>query len=397
MKNFFIALIFLLIPMSNAFSRVIEVGENKEYKNLHNVFKHVQSGDTVLIHTGSYVTNSKLELKNKRNVTIKGIGKVDIVCTDISAIILHISHCTNIKITNLNLRHSTMPGQTVQCRGDVVYIFKSNIISITHCGLAGCGYNGVYASLSSFINISENYIHNNANAGINFWNCKNVKIILNRFKNNPADIVLKKCHNVIKAKNEFIKVPVIDKTVHIKPDMEEQRVLDIFNNIKRGSKIIVHAGKYYFNKTVTMMYKKEIQIIGRGKVEFIQKLPEKRVMFINHGINVSVENIRMRHQESHNGRVICIGSVLNVMNSAKIRIINCVLNGCGSIGLYCSHSHKIILEKSSVFNNSSCGITLSRCGTVILKENKIYNNKRSLCIYNVKNLELKNNVIKDNK
>ncbi len=396
-KNYYFLLLlfFLNIPLY-VFPKTYKVGKGKEFKDLEKVFKLVQSGDKIKIYPGKYITRKMLELNNKNNIFISGIGKVEIICREVAEIILRISHCKNIRINNLSIRHKSKP-DTHGCTGDVVYIFKCLGIHVENCDLAGCGYNGVYAYSSMNIFINRNYIHDNTNAGITMNSCSNVSIINNEFANNPVDLNFKETDNISKIGNNFAGKRVVYNKIIIKPGISEEKIRRIFQTLSSGDKIIVQSGKYIFTRTLRLRFRKNIEIIGRGKVEFVHEDLFSDVFIIDNCNNILIKNITMYHQKKLKHHIGCKGTVLFINKCSKMKIIQCSLNGCGAIGLYCRDSNNIELKNSRIFNNSSVGIVINSCRQVSIKNNEIYNNTQSFVIFNSTYIILENNNIRNTK
>lgn len=163
----------------------------KQGESLQTIFNTVKNGDTIVISAGIYETNEVLRLTEKKDITIKGTGFVDIICNYYVHVMI-ISKCTGIKLENLHMVHKL--GATVDsCEGaNVVCIYYSNNIEIKNCELNGCGMIGIYAYDCPELTVTDCYIHSNTTAGIHLRmkESQPQKIIItnNRIINNDIPI-----------------------------------------------------------------------------------------------------------------------------------------------------------------------------------------------------------------
>ncbi len=183
-----IAISILLTLLSNvSFAKTIHVSLGGE--TLQEAIGMAMPGDKILIAGGTYKTKKPIEITRKSNLTIEGQEDVWLLCDDVNVDVINITFSKNVKLVSLKARHKK-PLKEYQCHGSVVNIANSSNIHIEGCELNGCGAIGVYASNSSKIIITKNYIHKNSFTALYLTHSTNVKITHNRIMNNKSFIAL---------------------------------------------------------------------------------------------------------------------------------------------------------------------------------------------------------------
>ncbi|MCD4796997.1 MAG: hypothetical protein K8R49_07520 [Candidatus Cloacimonetes bacterium] len=134
-------------------------------KELINIIKDsLGNNDIILIDSGTYEFEKAILFKGIENITVKGKGVVQLICTNMYDEILHFDSCNIVKIENISARHNELD----ECMGAVIKFSACDSIYITGCELNGCGREGIFARDCKYLYASKNYIHHNSCCGIDF-------------------------------------------------------------------------------------------------------------------------------------------------------------------------------------------------------------------------------------
>ena len=297
--------------------KVIIIRPSSVKNNLPAIISNAPDNSIIRIMAGTYKFDKPIIIKNKHNITIYGIGKVNLLCTEMDAKIFQIVNCNNIKLINLYVSHKKwyrycFPGE------DVVYLKNSRNITIDKCSLNGTGFIGVHAIKSSnlliknsrlFYNtflgtylksckrvfIKNNYLYTNELGGIKIDNSNLIKIISNRINNNYKysnsvyepyyierekrkyfGVLIKNSKNIYLSRNYIFNQ---NRGVHIE---KSQSVMFFHNKIFDNSKEPVYINKskntYFENNEIETMTKiKRVNSIiktknNRNKIVFGHKV-----------------------------------------------------------------------------------------------------------------------------
>jgi len=117
------------------------------------------------------------------NLTVRGNG-ADHTENVLSSVprysyVLTFENCANIHVFSLTAGHTKEPGY---CTGGVLCFRNSQDILVEDCGLFGCGTLGVMADSSKNIQIVKNDIYECSVGGVEFFNCDNVNVDGNTFR-----------------------------------------------------------------------------------------------------------------------------------------------------------------------------------------------------------------------
>lgn len=117
----------------------------------------------------------ELLIKNVDNLTIHGSGMAEttIQAEPRFANVLRFSDCTNIKITDLTAGHTIADNG---CLGDVLRFEGCNKVTVSECGLFGCGSTGVSTDFCNNMTISDCEIYNCSASGVWFGDSRKITV-----------------------------------------------------------------------------------------------------------------------------------------------------------------------------------------------------------------------------
>ena len=127
--------------------------------------------------SGNYAWNEvydgyELMLSNIKNLVIKSDG-AEIVTTPRYANVVSLSSCTGVTLDGLTLGHTVEPGY---CAGNVVHIDGSADVTVSSCGLYGCGVVGVFAVNSQHVFVTDSDIYDCSQNAVIAHSCRDVRV-----------------------------------------------------------------------------------------------------------------------------------------------------------------------------------------------------------------------------
>ena len=143
---------------------VVGKSSESEYSDLKSAVNASNSGDSIIIHEGTYNIKEALRVR-KSNISIEGKGRVEIISSDWFGAVLMIENVSDVRLSNLHLRHSNPP-DPLTCSGGVLLCSNSKNITIENCDINGSGVIGIDLRESKNVIVKDNYIHNNSIAPI---------------------------------------------------------------------------------------------------------------------------------------------------------------------------------------------------------------------------------------
>lgn len=163
----------------------------------------------------------KTVMKNLRNVTIEGVGDIQVsfLTENTDCDTLSMENCRNITLKNLYMGH--VPQVNYECAGAVLYMYDCDGLTIQNCTLFGSGeygifggeINGLFVQDTGFIDCSENLVDLYYSSDITFENCSFIN-------EEDQSIEFWKCSNVLfrncELSGELIQYPSIivdDKSI----------------------------------------------------------------------------------------------------------------------------------------------------------------------------------------
>ena len=114
----------------------------------------------------------ELKLSNIKNLVIKSDG-AEIVTTPRYANVVSLSSCTGVTLDGLTLGHTVEPGY---CAGNVVHIDGSADVTVSSCGLYGCGVVGVFAVNSQHVFVTGSDIYDCSQNAVIAHSCRDVRV-----------------------------------------------------------------------------------------------------------------------------------------------------------------------------------------------------------------------------
>ncbi len=375
-------------------SRILRVGPNKKYKDIQTAIHAAKDGATIRIYSGNYRTKKPVIIEHRKNLKIIGIGNVNVLCSNMYTDVMRIFKSKNILIRNLRMRHYPVVDG---CGGAVINARDTEKLTVERCELNGCGMTGIMANNCRDMVVKFNKIFKNSYAGFSFYKCNNLTFSRNRVYNNyKAGSFVRISRGVVtrnkfynnekpftKNRNSMLRIYNNDikrggntqgkdksRVLHVGRRRKYKTIQSAIDAARNGATIRVHKGIYRTSKPIKIVKRKGLKIIGRGVVRIICTDRNADVMQVFNSQNILIRNIRMKHSPA----VTCGGTVLTIDRSNRVRVIRCVLNGCGMIGINASDSNNLVVRRCRMFKNSYQGFYFYNCRNIRFMRNRVYRN-----------------------
>lgn len=110
--------------------------------------------------------------------------------------VLDFEYCSNIWLADFTAGHTQAPGE---CAGGVIRFASSHHMTVSNCGLFGCGILGVDADYAQDITVENCDIYDCSLGGVRMLDCSNIVLDNNTFRNIGGDhlIYLDGCNNAM--------------------------------------------------------------------------------------------------------------------------------------------------------------------------------------------------------
>lgn len=178
-------------------------------------------------------------------------------------------------------------------------------------------------------------------------------------------------------------------------------VQEAINAAIPGTEIVIAEGNY--EEYLSISNKLNLIIRGEGEVWF--KVPTGDIFTIGNSQDITITNIKGIHTVRETESGCSTSNVMNIFGSSEIRIIQCVLDGCGQIGLSADNVISLLIANNIVQNCIFGGIELYQCRDVLIENNLVVNQKMdaadsprgvALNVTKSSNFEIRNNTIANN-
>jgi hypothetical protein len=169
----------------------------------------------------------------------------------------------------------------------------------------------------------------------------------------------------------------------------------VLKSLPNGSRVILKAGRYQFNKGLVLENKKNITLEGQGEAWILVKDAYANVLTIRGSSNITIKGLKMRHNIIFKNYQ-CEGAVISVIRSHKIWVRNNTLNGSGAIGVRGYRSSNLVVTHNFLHTNSMTAIMLDRSAWIAIHNNTIVSNGSTLYLWRTHGLRMSRNAISHN-
>ena len=147
-------------------TETIHIGPTREVTSLEAFFSDSERPKVENVHliidAGDYTSNKAIWVSGE-NITIEGLKKVNLFCSDQNDNVMWITG-KNIIVSNIRMKHTNpLDSPYNNCSGRVIAFDNARNIIVENCDLNGCGLAGLHDNMgNASILIKNNYIHNNS-------------------------------------------------------------------------------------------------------------------------------------------------------------------------------------------------------------------------------------------
>ena len=189
----------------------------------------------------------------------------------------------------------------------------------------------------------------------------------------------------------FLAPALSAETLEVRPagPLNLQEALE---QAQEGDEVLLGEGIYKSDTAWSINGKTGLVLKGQGEVWLICRDAGSQVLSIEGSESITVQEVKLRHEEplEEGG---CEGSVIAVRESRAVRILNCELSGCGSVGVDLEASEELEISGCLIHHNSYQAVLLNECTQIVISYNTIVDNQSFLAAYGVDGLEIYGNLI----
>ena len=152
--------------------------------------------------------------------------------------------------------------------------------------------------------------------------------------------------------------------------------VELVNAIRSNRVIRLSAGQYDFSPNNFVIENvKNLSLIGcaEGGTEFVNENTYSEILTFERSSDIHIENIRARHTLLD--EYVCEGGVFRFQNSNNITVVNCYLDGCGSVGIFAWYVNNLNVRDTVITNCSLRAIDFHVANNVRFTNVRMIQNK----------------------
>ena len=134
--------------------------------NIQAALDSLEDDGQLILSEGVYLIDSPIQLNARKQLLIKGQGRVSIIGSRVDFPIFYLENCCDIIFQNLHAVHDinnvTGNEQFEKPNGSVIYLKYCENMVFNDCELEGCGVYGIYAIDTNVIDVIGCYLHHNS-------------------------------------------------------------------------------------------------------------------------------------------------------------------------------------------------------------------------------------------
>ncbi len=157
----------------------------------------------------------------------------------------------------------------------------------------------------------------------------------------------------------------------------------------------IPKGRYTINRGLVVKGRTHLSILADAGTQILLTDTDQDVLTITDSRQIRVFNVLMRHVMPLRGYE-CHGGVIRISSSREVVIANSELNGCGAVGISAQDTQDLTIEHCYIHNNSFNALYFSDIRGLRLWSNVIVSNANTLQLYGVDDMQMSDNIIKDN-
>lgn len=170
----------------------------------------------------------------------------------------------------------------------------------------------------------------------------------------------------------------------------------LINKAQDGSTITFPEGEYIIDEPLIISNRKNLVVKGENNCKIYLTDLYEYVFLIENSEGTTIENLYLSH---HNPlkEYRCNGGVISITQSSKTLIDNCELEGSGTIGVWTSDIIGLEVNHCYIHDNTFNAFYFNQSERILIHNSLIEKNANFIQLYDVFDLEMSNNLIRDNK
>ncbi|MCB9639382.1 MAG: right-handed parallel beta-helix repeat-containing protein [Myxococcales bacterium] len=171
---------------------------------------------------------------------------------------------------------------------------------------------------------------------------------------------------------------------------------ETINQSNPGDTILLRAGIYRYKKGLQIHNVDKLSIEGQGEVWIIVEDLYDDVFQIKDSSDITIRFIKARHARPL-GKFNCEGAVIRAMNSKRIWIDHCELNGSGAVGIRAFEVRDLVATHNFIHHNTLAAFMIMQSRWIAIHHNTIVNNGSSIYSLGSASIRMNQNVVANNK
>ena len=170
---------------------------------------------------------------------------------------------------------------------------------------------------------------------------------------------------------------------------------DTINASQPNDTIVLRSGIYRYKKGLRIHNVDNLRIEGRGEVWILVEDLYDDVFQIKESSNITIRYIKARHVRPL-GQFNCEGAVIRIIQSSRIWVDGCELNGSGAVGIRAFESRDIIATNNYIHSNTLAAFMIMQSRWIAIHYNTIVNNGSSVYSLGTASIRMNKNIISNN-
>ena len=178
------------------------------------------------------------------------------------------------------------------------------------------------------------------------------------------------------------------------PDMTLD-IQGLIDSTPDGGTIDIPYGRYVFKEGLVIKGRKNIIFRCAPGTRILIEDTNAKVLSIVESYGIRIENAYLRHLKPLE-EYVCHGGVISINSSQDVKVLNCELNGCGSIGVSGWKSGDVFVRNCFIHHNTFSALSFSNCKDIKVKSCVIEENGNLMNLHKVDDFQMEDNIIRNN-
>ena len=140
--------------------------------------------------------------------------------------------------------------------------------------------------------------------------------------------------------------------------------------------VFIPPGEHYIGNSILIKNKSNLHLKAKKGTKIISRNTHSYIIKVENSSNITIENFYLTHYEPRESYA-CEGGEISIDDSDNIDIINCDLNGSGSIGVKIRKSQQVSIKNCFIHDNTWAGVLVWSSSNITIMDNSFERNGKS--------------------